>query len=160
MANQFDEERLRSGAASETITASADKLIQRGAMRLARRLEKYWHDQGYPAARFWAEPVDERFSRVGTYEIYRVACNLVNGRPPGGPPFGEHLGARKSWSALNRKTWRPFSLPTNDHTQFQRASFSGPHENSEGERKRRKRNRIGNEAPPIYRAASAALSGL
>ena len=32
------------------------------AMRLAKRLEKYWHDQGYPAARFWAEPVDERFA--------------------------------------------------------------------------------------------------
>jgi hypothetical protein len=77
MANQFDEERLRSGAASETITASADKLIQRGAMRLARRLEKYWHDQGNPAARFWAEPVDERFSKVGTYvgpESEKVCC--------------------------------------------------------------------------------------
>jgi len=57
-------------------------LSQRGAMRLARRLEKYWHDQGYPPACFWAEPVDERISKVGTYEVYRVACNLVNGLPP------------------------------------------------------------------------------
>ena len=28
------------------------------------------------------EPVDERFAKVGTYEIYRVVCNLVNGLPP------------------------------------------------------------------------------
>lgn len=59
-----------------------DSLSQRGAMRLASRLQKYWHDQGYPAARFWAEPVDERFSKIGTYEVYRVASNLVNGLPP------------------------------------------------------------------------------
>ena len=24
----------------------------------------------------------ERFAKVGTYELYRVACNLVNGLPP------------------------------------------------------------------------------
>jgi hypothetical protein len=82
MADQFDEGRLRCGGASEADTASPDKLGQRGAMRLAQRLQKYWHDRGYPAARFWAEPVDERFSKVGTYEIHRVVCNLVNGLPP------------------------------------------------------------------------------
>jgi hypothetical protein len=59
-----------------------DSLSQRGAMDLARRLEKYWHDRGYPAARFWAELMDERFAKIGTYEIYRVVCNLVNGLPP------------------------------------------------------------------------------
>jgi hypothetical protein len=59
-----------------------DTLSQRGAMKLARRLEKYWHDRGYPAARFWAELVDDRIAKVGTYEIYRVRCNLVNGLPP------------------------------------------------------------------------------
>jgi hypothetical protein len=31
---------------------------------------------------FWAEPVGKRFAQVGTYEIYRVVCNLVNGLPP------------------------------------------------------------------------------
>jgi len=51
-------------------------------MALAKRLERYWHDRGYPAARFWAEPIDERFDKVGSYEIYRVVCNLVNGLPP------------------------------------------------------------------------------
>jgi hypothetical protein len=60
----------------------ADTLNQRGAMALAKKLEHYWHGQGYTAARFWAEPIDERFAKVGTYEIYRVACNLVNGLPP------------------------------------------------------------------------------
>jgi hypothetical protein len=52
-----------------------------GAMALARQLEQYWHDKGYPAARFWAEPVGERFAKVGTYEIYKVMCNLVGGLP-------------------------------------------------------------------------------
>lgn len=59
-----------------------DMLSRSGAMALARRLEDYWHARGYPAARFWAEAIDERFSKVGTYEIYRVVGNLVNGLPP------------------------------------------------------------------------------
>jgi hypothetical protein len=59
-----------------------DWLNQHGAMALAKRLERYWHERGYPAARFWAEPIRERFAKVGTYEIYRVVCNLVNGLPP------------------------------------------------------------------------------
>jgi hypothetical protein len=57
--------------------------MHRESRRLAKRLEDYWHAQGHPAARFWAEPVKEPFAKVGTYEIYRVACNLVNGLPPG-----------------------------------------------------------------------------
>jgi hypothetical protein len=57
-------------------------LDKRGAMALAKRLETYWHERGYPAARFWAEPIPERFDKVGTYEIYRVVSNLVNGLPP------------------------------------------------------------------------------
>src|SRR5262249_2890886 len=69
------------GAAGEA-SDSAEMLSQRGAMKLARRLERYWHERGYPAARFWAEPVDERFSKIGTYEVYCVASNLVNGLPP------------------------------------------------------------------------------
>jgi hypothetical protein len=36
----------------------------------------------FQAARFWAEPIEERFDKVGTYEIYPVASNLVNGLPP------------------------------------------------------------------------------
>ncbi len=63
-------------------SGTKDTLNQQGAMALAKRLERYWHDRGYPAARFWAEPIKERFAKVGTYEIYRVACNLVNGLPP------------------------------------------------------------------------------
>src|ERR1043165_4877720 len=59
-----------------------DTLTKAGALRLARQLQKYWHDEGYPAARFWTEPVAERFAKVGTYEIYRVVSNLVNGLPP------------------------------------------------------------------------------
>ena len=59
-----------------------DALSQRGAIALAKKLQHYWHEQGYPAARFWAEPIEERFSKVGTYELYRVACNLKNGLPP------------------------------------------------------------------------------
>ena len=59
-----------------------ETLDRKGAMALARRLEHFWHEAGYPAARFWAEPVDERFAKIGTCEIYRVASNLVNGLPP------------------------------------------------------------------------------
>lgn len=59
-----------------------DYLSQKGAMALARRLERYWHDLGYPSARFWAEPIAERFAKVGTYELYGVKCNLINALPP------------------------------------------------------------------------------
>jgi hypothetical protein len=59
-----------------------ETLNQKGAMALARRLEQFWHAKGYFAARFWVEPIGERFDKVGTYEIYKVVCNLVNGLPP------------------------------------------------------------------------------
>ena len=59
-----------------------DTLTKAGALRLARQLEKHWHDLGYPAARFWTQPVEERFAKVGTDEIYPVRSNLVNGLPP------------------------------------------------------------------------------
>jgi hypothetical protein len=59
-----------------------ETLGQKGAIALAKRLEQYWHGQGFPAARFWAEPIGERFEKVGTYELYRVTSNLVNGLPP------------------------------------------------------------------------------
>jgi hypothetical protein len=45
-------------------------------------LQQYWHEQGYPAARFWTEPLDERFAKIGTHEVYQVKCNLVNRLPP------------------------------------------------------------------------------
>ena len=61
---------------------STNTLGQRGAMALAKRLEHYWHSRGYPAARFWAEPIDERFEKIGSYEIYRVKWNLIDGPPP------------------------------------------------------------------------------
>jgi hypothetical protein len=59
-----------------------ETLNQKGAIALAKKLEKFWHGEGYPAARFWTEPIGERFEKVGTYEIYRVVSNLVNGLPP------------------------------------------------------------------------------
>jgi hypothetical protein len=49
---------------------------------LAKRLQDHWHGRGYHAVRFWAEPINERFGKLGTHEVYRVACNLVNGLPP------------------------------------------------------------------------------
>jgi hypothetical protein len=51
-------------------------------LALAKQLESYWHERGYPAARFWADPIGERFEKIGTYELYRVASNLVDGLPP------------------------------------------------------------------------------
>ncbi|MEI9803531.1 MAG: hypothetical protein WDN48_02410 [Pseudolabrys sp.] len=61
---------------------AAEMLSQKGAMALAKRLEGYWHDRGFYAARFWAVPIEERFDKLGSYEVYRVASNLVNGMPP------------------------------------------------------------------------------
>lgn len=62
--------------------AEQDTLSRKGAMALAKRLQEFWHTHGYTEVRFWAEPVEERFAKVGTYELYRVVCNLVNGLPP------------------------------------------------------------------------------
>ncbi|MEA2991533.1 MAG: hypothetical protein QOD40_453 [Alphaproteobacteria bacterium] len=81
---------MRGGTHSETgrtVQVSAkppppETLSHKGALALAKQLEKYWHDLGFPAARFWAEPIGERFEKIGTYELYRVASNLVNGLPP------------------------------------------------------------------------------
>jgi hypothetical protein len=70
------------GGAAEAQTAGGDTLDRLGAIALAKRLEKYWHDRGYLAARFWAEPIDEHYAKVGTRQLYRVVCNLVNGLPP------------------------------------------------------------------------------
>ncbi|MCK1380209.1 DUF736 family protein [Bradyrhizobium sp. 24] len=42
-------------------------------------------DPSFPAsmaARFWVEPIEGRFEKVGTYEIGRVVSSLVNGLPP------------------------------------------------------------------------------
>jgi hypothetical protein len=62
--------------------APPDSLNEKGAIALAKRLEQYWHERGHPAARFWAEPIGERFAKIGTHDLYRVSCNLVNGLPP------------------------------------------------------------------------------
>ncbi|MEA2951204.1 MAG: hypothetical protein QOJ96_724 [Alphaproteobacteria bacterium] len=70
------------GRAPPRPTPPAETLSHKGALALAKQLEKYWHDRGYPAARFWAEPIGERFEKIGTYELYRVKSNLVNGLPP------------------------------------------------------------------------------
>lgn len=59
-----------------------DTLTRHGSAALARKLEKYWHDRGYFSARFWPELISERFDKIGTRELYRVSCNLVNGFPP------------------------------------------------------------------------------
>jgi hypothetical protein len=71
-----------SGSRSGKYKPPKEASNQKGAMVLARRLEQYWHDKGFPAARFWAEPIPERFEKIGSYELYRVASNLVDGLPP------------------------------------------------------------------------------
>jgi hypothetical protein len=27
---------------------------------------------------FWTEPLNERFAKIGTHEVYQVKCHLVN----------------------------------------------------------------------------------
>jgi hypothetical protein len=66
----------------DTYKPGNDTMSRHGAARLARQLEDYWHIRGFLTVRFWAEPYEERFAKIGTYEIYRVKCNLVNGLPP------------------------------------------------------------------------------
>lgn len=73
---------VETGSRPKPKPAPPETLGQGGAIALAKRLEQYWHGQGFPAARFWAEPIGERFEKVGSYELYRVASNLVNGWPP------------------------------------------------------------------------------
>jgi hypothetical protein len=72
----------RDQAGPKAKDAPPETLGQKGALALAKRLEQYWHGKGFPAARFWVEPIGERFEKVGTYELYRVVSNLVNGLPP------------------------------------------------------------------------------
>jgi hypothetical protein len=55
-------------------STSVDSLNRDGAIALAKRLQQYWHDQGYPAARFWTEPLHERFQKNGTHEIYQKSA--------------------------------------------------------------------------------------
>lgn len=49
-------------------------LTETGARELAARLQLYWHDLGYPLAKFWVEGIG--------YISYAVKCNLTNGVPP------------------------------------------------------------------------------
>ncbi len=92
-----DETNLTSNAQSDLVVARVERpdvreagtpieyLSQRGAMQLARRLQAHWSEKGSLAARFWVVPIDERFSKVGSYQLYRVECNFVNGLPPDWP---------------------------------------------------------------------------
>lgn len=82
MKNPCDVSKDNKIAGTHENESDAEYLSQKGAMALAKKLEGYWHTRGYKAARFWAEPIGERFEKVGTYEIYRVVSNLVNGLPP------------------------------------------------------------------------------
>jgi hypothetical protein len=38
--------------------------------------------EGYHAARFWAALIEEGFPKLGSFEIYSIKCNLINGLPP------------------------------------------------------------------------------
>lgn len=73
---------IREGNRKANRASAPEMLSRKGATALAERLENFWEARGYPGTRFWAEPIDERFAKVGTYELYRVECNLVNGLPP------------------------------------------------------------------------------
>ncbi len=59
-----------------------DTLSYKAALALAKSLQEYWAQARLPAARFWVEPIGERLAKVGTYELYRVVSNVVNGLPP------------------------------------------------------------------------------
>jgi hypothetical protein len=51
-------------------------------MALAKRLQDFWQCRRLCGRAVLGRPVAERFAKNGTYELYRVASNLVNGMPP------------------------------------------------------------------------------
>jgi hypothetical protein len=59
-----------------------DTLNRDGAIALAKRLQQYWHDQGYPAARFWTEPLDERFAKIHLVSSRNIHRNAGGSRRP------------------------------------------------------------------------------
>jgi hypothetical protein len=87
--------RNASRAASKPKRVTSETLSLKGALALAKQLETYWHEQGFTTACFWAEPIGERFEKIGTYELYRVASNLVNGLPPRYLDSGEAPPSRR-----------------------------------------------------------------
>jgi len=46
-------------AATKVKAARVDHVNRRGAMELAKKLERYWHERGYYCARFWARRTEE-----------------------------------------------------------------------------------------------------
>lgn len=78
----YPDVRAASRATPKPKPGPSETLSLGGALALAKQLEKYWHERGFPAACFWVEPIGERFEKIGTYELYRVASNLVDGLPP------------------------------------------------------------------------------
>jgi len=56
-----------------------DYLTRDGAEELARRIERYWHDQGFTAVRVWVEPFGD-----GKHRLHAVRSNLMSGLPPTG----------------------------------------------------------------------------
>ena len=46
--------RIETASRPKPKPAPPETLGQGGAIALAKRLEQYWHGQGFPAARFWA----------------------------------------------------------------------------------------------------------
>lgn len=51
-----------------------------GASHLAKRLNTFWHDRGYPTASFWVEQIRNLpEAKLGADTLFTVRSNLVNG---------------------------------------------------------------------------------
>jgi hypothetical protein len=69
----------------------------------SQKTRRYWHSQRFPAARLWAKPIGERFEKIGSYELYRVASDLVNGWLP---RYLEHVNVSSLHPERRRPGWK------------------------------------------------------
>lgn len=53
-----------------------------GAYKICKKIEEYWHKRGFKQVMARPYPIEERFVKVGTYQLYGVETNLVGGLPP------------------------------------------------------------------------------
>jgi hypothetical protein len=70
-----------------TETPLVEHTNRSSAMKLAKRLERYWHERGYYAC-FWANRLNSALKKlVRTNSI--GSCNLIDGMPPTYQPYPE-----------------------------------------------------------------------
>jgi hypothetical protein len=62
-----------------------DHTTAENSAKLARKIERFWHDQGYTQVHAWTEKVKLLHGEIrdSVSAIYCVRSNLIRGLPPG-----------------------------------------------------------------------------